>query len=444
MNAIAIIFTLACCLMMFFVKRQTKAAIFIVGAMTLTLVNVPVIPLHKANYLIPASFLLSELHHIRLYIKSFWKITYLKYAILIVTISSVICALTSPHLQTPPSAGFVFLRNELLLKYFAICYAFWAYSNETSIRQTLKLSLYCLIALTFFGLLNAISGSSYFVNELTKGMTNIHKGDVDMGDVYLDSDRFRVLSMFKNPFNYGYICSAIFMLHLHCYHQHIENKLHFRIAAICCFFGIVSCWCRIVWVSFIVALACYYLWTYKLKKMLSITLASILLIPLFYYTIPFVQERIDSISDIFIEDSETGGSSMPMRMEQFSATLENIDEGKIFFGMGRGYFVNDLGWGENERVDERLAGMESVIFGNLLERGIVRLVLWVAFYSLIFFYLKKHRSAYKSITGLGMSFLVLYLLFAIGTGELLSVYPTMLLLGYVFKAIEYDKLRLIN
>ena len=138
MNAIAIIFTLACCLMMFFVKRQTKAAIFIVGAMTLTLVNVPVIPLHKANYLIPASFLLSELHHIRLYIKSFWKITYLKYAILIVTISSVICALTSPHLQTPPSAGFVFLRNELLLKYFAICYAFWAYSNEASIRQTLK------------------------------------------------------------------------------------------------------------------------------------------------------------------------------------------------------------------------------------------------------------------------------------------------------------------
>ena len=132
---------------------------------------------------------------------------------------------------------------------------------------------------------------------------------------------------------------------------------------------------------------------------------------------------------------------MAMRMEQFDATLENIDEGKIFFGMGHGYFVNDLGWGENERVDERLAGLESVIFNYLLERGIVGLTFWATFYILIFFYLKKHRSAYKSITGLGMSFLVLYLLFAIGTGELLSVYPTMLLLGYVFKAIEYDKLR---
>ena len=441
MNTIAIIFTLFCCLMMFFVKRQTKAAIFIVGAMILTLVNVPGIPLHRANYLIPASFLLSELHHIRLYIESFWKTTYLKCSILIVTISSVICVLTSPHLLTPFSEGFVFLRSELLLKYFAICYAFWAYSSETSIRQTLKLSLYCLIVLTFFGILNAISGSSYFVNELTKGMTNIHKGNVDFGDVYMDSDRFRVLSMFKNPFDYGYICCAIFMLHLHCFHRRIEKKLHFRIATICCLFGIVSCWCRIVWISFAIALSCYYLWTSKLNKMLAITFASILLIPLFYYTLPFVQERIDSITDIFIEDSETAGSSMAMRMEQYNATLENIDEGKIAFGMGHGFFIIDLGWGDNERVDERLQGLESVVFGYLLERGIVGLALWAAFYILIFSYLKQNRSNYKSITGLGVSFLVLYLIFAIGTGELLSVYPTMLLLGYVFKAIEYDKLR---
>ena len=65
MKTIAIIFTLACCFMMFFVKRQTKAAIFIVGAMTLTLVNIPGIPLHNANALIPVSFLLSELTHIK-------------------------------------------------------------------------------------------------------------------------------------------------------------------------------------------------------------------------------------------------------------------------------------------------------------------------------------------------------------------------------------------
>lgn len=441
MKTIAIIFTLACCLMMFVVKRQTKAAIFIVGAMTLTLVNIPGIPLHNANYLIQVSFLLSELPRITKLLSSFWRVPHLRNAILIVTISAVICVLTSPHLLTPSSEGLIFLRSELLLKYFAICYAFWAYGSETSIRQTLKFSLYCLLALTFFGILNAISGSSYFVNELTIGKTHIHRGDVvDIGDVYLDSDRFRVQSMFMLPFDYGYICSAVFLLHLHCFRRRIEKKSHFRIAAFCCLFGIVSCWCRIVWISFAIAWVCYNIWTSRNSKLFAHTLLFVLFIAIAYNTIPFVQERIDSIADMFMEDSETEGSSMAMRTEQLDATLENIDEGKKAFGMGYGYFYNDLGWGENELVDERLAGLESVVFSYLLERGIVGLALWATFYLLIVFYLIQNRSKYRSITGLGMSVVFLYLFFAIGTGELLSVYPTMLLLGYVFKAIEYDKL----
>lgn len=425
--------------MMFFVKRQTKAAIFFVGAMTLTLVHIPIIPLHKADYLISVAYLLSELKHIRYFLISLWRVSYLRYSILIVSISAVICVFTSPHLNTSFSTGLSFLINELLLKYFAICYAFWAYSNEASIQQTLKLSLFCLIVLTFFGLLNYISKSSIFVNELSKGMTNIYKGDVDLGDIYIESNRFRVMSMFKNPFNYGYICSAMFLLHFHCYHQRLEKKLNFRIAEMCCLFGIVFCWCRIVWISFGLALACYILWTSKLNKILAIIFASVLLLPISYYTIPFVQEKVDSVTDIFSEESETGGSSLAMRMEQFDATLENLDEEKVMFGMGRGYFRIDLGWEENERVDERLHGLESVLFFYLLERGVVGLVLWATFYILIFCYLKKHHLDYKSITALGMSIIVLYLLFAVGTGELLSVYPTMLLLGYVFKSIEYYK-----
>ena len=45
------------------------------------------------------------------------------------------------------------------------------------------------------------------------------------------------------------------------------------------------------------------------------------------------------------------------------------------------------------------------------------------------------------MTGFGGSILVLYLVFAIGTGELGSVYPTMLLLGMAMKMIESKKRR---
>ena len=60
MRIVAIIVTLVCCGLMFYVKREWKAAMLIMGAMTLTLVNIPVIPLHKANLLLQVGFLLSE------------------------------------------------------------------------------------------------------------------------------------------------------------------------------------------------------------------------------------------------------------------------------------------------------------------------------------------------------------------------------------------------
>ena len=44
-------------------------------------------------------------------------------------------------------------------------------------------------------------------------------------------------------------------------------------------------------------------------------------------------------------------------------------------------------------------------------------------------------------TAFGISVVSSYLSFANMTGELLSVYPTLLLLGYVFKVIDYNRLR---
>ena len=56
MKTVAIIVTLVCCLLMFFVKREWKVAMLVMGAMTLTLVDIPGIPLHKANLLLQVAF----------------------------------------------------------------------------------------------------------------------------------------------------------------------------------------------------------------------------------------------------------------------------------------------------------------------------------------------------------------------------------------------------
>lgn len=276
-----------------------------------------------------------------------------------------------------------------------------------------------------------------FVNALTEGKTTLY-GDAALGDVYTESDRFRVQSMFNYAFDYGYICAAILILHLHGWNRHLESKTAFIIAIVCCLFGILTCGCRIVWVGAVLSIACYSMWVFKLNKTVIYGIIALILMIIAYNTIPAVEEKVNQVTDVFVENSETEGSSIELRMFQYGNVLTRI-EGHSWLGLGNGY------WGHTYAEDPEsiydLLGVESVILSYLLERGIIGLVLWVAFYTIIFLYFFRNRKKRKKLTGLGVSILTLYLIFSIGTGELGSVYPTMLLLGITMKMIENDKRR---
>jgi O-antigen ligase len=432
MKIIAILVTLVCCGLMFYVKREWKAAMLVMGAMTLTLVNIPSIPLHNANLLLQAAFLLSEWRDIPRYFNRLRYTPYLWIPLLIVSFSALLATLTSPYTGIKET-----IKSELLFKYFTLAYAFWAVKDEKSLKTILQVSLYCLIALTFFGVLNYITKSADFVNAVTEGRTSMY-GDLALGDAYTENVRFRVQSMFQYAFDYGYICAAILLLHLHGWYQHLESKTEFIIVIACCSFGILTCGCRIVWVCAIFSLICYSMWAFQLSRNVLYGIFAMMLMILSYLTIPAVEEKVNQVTDIFAENRETEGSSIELRMSQYGYVLIHI-EGNEWLGLGKGYW-------EHTYVKDResisgLYGVESVILQNLLERGIIGLVLWAAFYTIIFLYFWRNRKKRKKLTGLGVSILTLYLFFSIGTGELGSVYPTMLLLGFVIKAIEYQKLK---
>jgi len=433
MKIVAIIVTLVCCLLMFFVKREWKAAMLVLGAMTLTLVEIPGVPLHKANLLLQVAFLLSEWRDMPRHFKRLQSTPYLWIPLLIVSFSALLAALTSPYTSIKET-----IEYELLFKYFAIAYAFWAVRKEKSLKPILQVSLYCLIVLTFFGVLNYIDKYAIFVNALTEGETTRY-GDVALGDVYTESDRFRVQSMFNYAFDYGYMCAAILLLHLHGWYRHLENKRDFIIAIACCSFGIVVCGCRTVWVSAVLSIACYYMWAFQLKRNVMYGIIAMMLMVISYHTIPAVEEKVNQVTDIFAENSEVSGSSFQLRMSQYMTVAIHI-EGHEWLGLGKGY------WEYMHTKDPEsvrcLYGVESVILQTLLERGIVGLVLWAAFYTAIFLYFWRNRKRRKKLTGLGVSILSLYLFYSIGTGELGSVYPTMLLLGITMKMIESKERRL--
>lgn len=434
MKIIAIIVTLVCCGLMFFVKREWKAALLVMGAMTLTLVHVPGIPLHKANLLLQVAFLLSEWKSLPQHFNRIRHVPYLWIPLLIVTISALLAALTS---QYEGIKGII--QSELLFKYFALAYAFWAAKDEKSLKPILQISLYCLIVLTFFGVLNYIDRNAMFVNALTEGKTSkIYEG-VALGDVYAESDRFRVQSMFKSAFDYGYICAAILILHIHGWYRHLESKKELIIALICCSFGILICGCRIVWVSAVLSIVCYYMWSFRLSRNVIYGMIALILMIISYHTIPAVEERVNKVTDVFVENSKTKGSSIQLRMSQYMY-VRIYTEGKELLGFGKGYWAHK--YAEDRYSVKGLLGIESVILQYMLERGIIGLVLWAAFYIVIFLYLWRNRPRRKPLTGLGVSILSLYLIFSIGTGELGSVYPTMLLLGISVKIIESNKRRL--
>lgn len=434
MKIVAIIVTLVCCGLMFYVKREWKAAMLVMGAMTLTLVNIPVIPLHKANFLLQMAFLLSEWRDLPRHVKRLRYTPCLWIPLLIVSLSALLAALTSPYTSIKET-----IEYELLFKYFAIAYAFWAVKNEKSLKPILQVSLYCLIVLTFFGLLNYIDKYAIFVNAVTEGRTTRY-GDVALGDVYTESDRFRVQSMFQYGFDYGYICAAILLLHLHGWYRHLENKRDFIIAIACCSIGILICGCRTVWVSAALAIACYYMWVFQLNRNVMYGIIAMMLMVISYHTIPAVEEKVNQVTDIFAENSETSGSSFQLRMSQYMTVAIHI-EGHEWLGQGKGYWEHI--YTEDQESVRGLYGVESVILQTLLERGIIGLFLWAAFYTAIFLYFWRNRKRRKKLTGLGVSILSLYLFYSIGTGELGSVYPTMLLLGISMKMIESKKRRLM-
>jgi len=430
MKIIAIIITLVCCCLMFVVKREWKVALLVIGAMTLTLVKIPGIPLQKANFLLQASFLLSEWRNLPQHFKRLRYTPFLLVSLLIFSFSTLLAALTSQYTGITET-----IKLDLLFKYFALAYAFWAVKDEKSLKPVLQVSIYCLIVLTVFGVLNYINKNAMFVNALTEGTTSRY-GDVALGDLFTENSRFRVQSMFKFPFDYGYICAAMLILHLHGWYRHLENKIAFIIALVCCSFGILACGCRIVWVGALFSIACYSMWVFKLNRNVMYGMIAMILMIMSYYTIPAVEDKVNKVTDIFVENSETRGSSIQLRMSQYMYVLI-YTKGHELLGLGKGY------WGytfaEEQESVRGLYGVESVILSYLLERGIIGLILWATSYIIIFLYFWRNRKKRRALTGLGTSILTLYVAFSIGTGELGSVYPTMLLLGMTMKMIESNK-----
>ncbi len=435
MRLISIIIILVGCGLMFYVKRSTKMAIFLLGLMLFSLVRVPEIPFGEGQNFLIVSFLLSEWRRWKGYLLQITS-NPVVFPLFLVCVSSAICIYASPYVNNSTRNIVAFIMKELFFKYLIILYAFWGFDDENSIKPCLRWSFYGLLVLTFFGIINLIDKSAIYVNVLTESQIN-ELYNVSKGDLFTERERFRVQSMFSNPFNYGYICLLLMILHYHAFIYKMENKKISIIALSCCLFGIVVCNCRTIHLCTIIVWLLYFLMSIKRgrrAKRIGLAVIGVSLISVF--TVPFLRDKVYQMTTMFDEGYSDTGSSLEMRTMQYVAMWEEV-QGHEWTGLGKGYFVNEMGWGgtREEHVNEDLKGLEGVILYNMFERGYVGVFFWFIFYFLLFLYIRKNRFLSPSVYYLGISVLILYLLFANMTGELRSVYPTLLILGYVIKVL---------
>lgn len=415
---------------MFFISRDKKLALMFIGCMTLSLLRMDIPLFNTANFFFVACFLMSEFENIKTMLMQFVKKP-VGLTICIVLLSFIICVVFSPHLDSIQNTWF-FFRSELLLKYFVLGYAFYSIRNEKNLRVLIRYSIIPMYILTVFGVINLLEKHSSFVTEMMSNwdLNSMSESYALKGDRFVDSDRFRVQAMFWNPFDYGYICTLCLLMYIYGYTKKMIRKTRFSILLLCCSFGILMCGARTVLFISIIGVGIFILLSYKLGKAVTVGLVTILLFVMAYMTIPVMSEKVNEMASIFTDVSgqQVQGSNIDMRSVQFATTLYYIQDSPAF-GRGVNFFYIDMGWGTGEIIDHRLEGIEGVYLMYLLERGVVGYCLYLLVWIVMLVYLvgKKHEN--KTLSAFGVAVWAVYMIFAHMTGELSSVFPTLLIIG---------------
>lgn len=435
MRIVSYIIVLILAVLMFKVKRNVKVSFLYLDVMTLSLVQVPFMPIHGSFLILVVCFILSELPNMKKHLNLISK-DVLLWLMSLVIVTTIYCILTSPYLK---DGIWNFIQFEIFLKYGVLCYAFVSLKYD-NIKPLCKMIYIGLLVLTFFGVINYVTRSAMFVNDVMAGYSVIDSTKELAGDAFAEEDRFRVQSMFFNAFDYGYICMISFLFSIYSFKRKLLNKRNMIVISICSVFGILVCESRTVLLCTIIGVVVQFFYSLRsIKSMIRVVFGTFIFMIISYSTIPLVEEKVDHAITAFDPSQgatkEHGGSSIESRLIQLEAVFYHIKD-DLIMGRGVGYF-DSLGF-KDGIVDRELWGIESVLFSLLLERGFIGLGLYLLFYSSLLLYIFIRRKDNKEETSLALGVLTSFLAFSFMTGELNSAHSTFIIIGFVLRCL-YDK-----
>ena len=422
---------------LFFMKNSEKKIelmIVVMLCMTTFPNPVPMIgsELHKA---LPVVFCFSEINN---YKKYYYQIKqyHIRPLIYWIIIGNVFFLFTSPHAHANLKSIAVYFISNLFQTYLVLPLIFCICLKKIDLRRIYKTVYYCLIFITFWGILNMLLHRGVFIDLMYSGREVVSYMS-DLGMKYSNTDRFRVQATFLNAFNYGFSNLIILLFNLYCYNikLNITKKSQFLISLFCCLFGIYTCGCRTIIFCSIISIIIFILLAFEFRTKIKLALM-LTIIGFIVMRFTSIGSSInENISSVFSDEQEVGSSSISMRESQWLTVL-SLTKDHILLGRGDGYFYNDLNFSSGTSSEKSLQALEGVYLSYMLERGILGLLFYyVIWFGIVFYILKRYKNSHLS-AAFGVAVVIAYLSFAHATGELLSLFPTLVFLGIALYLIN--------
>ena len=105
--------------------------------------------------------------------------------------------------------------------------------------------------------------------------------------------------------------------------DHLLKKRFYMIIG-CCLYGIIACGCRTNMLCCLIGVFVYVLFAFDLKKRTKYFAVCSLLGIILFSSIPFLQEKANEILSIFDTNSSMSGSSIGMRVLQYTAVMNHV------------------------------------------------------------------------------------------------------------------------
>ena len=431
MNFTLTIVITALAISMFFLKQEHKIMLMWLSLMCFA--EFPELKTIGVLLNVPTCFFLSELGNIRSTLRYYHR-PWLTTIMVAIIIAMVILYFASPHYfdEDGVKGAVLIFVFELTRKYFFFLYAFVCVAGWGTIESLIKVTKFAIIILTLFGIWDLAVGHSVYNETLMAGQ-DLSDRDLRVLGENMQKGRWHIHSLFKFTFDYGFACLVSLLLGLLGLWKKIVSKHQCWIIISCSLFGVIMCGCRSVWISAIIAVVLFIIYAHSFERGSLIIISISIITLILYNTIPQVQEFFALAGSAFEHDTDYG-SSLEQRQASYEATFFYWQQNPIF-GNGKDYFVEDLGYGEGESENKDLAGLEGVMMNLLLERGLVGVIAYVVFYTILLIQIYKLRHVDKETTACALSILIAYILYANFTGELKSVPPTLFLVGSLLKVL---------